>query len=214
MQKYIDQLLEDIAYATQNICLPFTGSESSLFDWVTAEDEEKLAPTRNLETWTGITTYMLPPEKMLEDAQVIQLLDALIKLLDTCNCHFVMQITVPERIQYAAIRDHFNQEVKLKRLHMGFFELCRHGTPHKTCALGEYCQCAFFAEFFADRIDEERSPGEERAAELEMEIIHIKRKYGDDWMKYYPYHLDKDHDDENGNPYNYGIPDDDEDDRG
>ena len=125
-----------------------------------------------------------------------------------------MQITVPERIQYAALRDHFNQEVKLKRLHMGFFELCRPGTPHKTCALGEYCHCAFFAEFFADCIDEERSPGEERAAELEMEIIHIKKKYGDDWMKYYPYHLDTDHDDENGNPYNYGIPDDDEDDWG
>ncbi|MFZ1370385.1 MAG: hypothetical protein WAR78_08380 [Ferruginibacter sp.] len=214
MQKYIDQLLEDIAYATQNISLPFTGSESSLSDWVTAEDEEKLAPTRNLETWTGITTYMLPPEKMLEDAQVIQLLDALIKLLDTCNCHFVMQITVPERIQYAALRDHFNQEVKLKRRHMGFFELCRPGTPYKTCALGEYCHCAFFEEFFAGYIDEERSPGEERAAELEMEIIHIKKKYGDDWMRYYPYHLDKDHDDENGNPYNYGIPDDEEDDWG
>ena len=26
-------------------------------------------------------------------------------------------------------------------------------------------------------------------------------------MKYYPYHLDKDHDDENGNPYNYGFDD-------
>ena len=48
MQKYIDQLLEDIVYATQNISLPFTGSESSLSDWVTAEDEEKHAPTRNL----------------------------------------------------------------------------------------------------------------------------------------------------------------------
>lgn len=143
MQKYIDQLLEDIAYATQHISLPFTGSESSLTDWVPAEEEEKHAPTRNLETWTGITTYMLPPEKMLEDAQVIQLLDALIKLLDTCNCHFVMQVTVPERIQYAALRDHFNQEVKLKRRHMGFFELCRPGTPHKTCALGEFCHCAF-----------------------------------------------------------------------
>lgn len=33
-------------------------------------------------------------------------------------------------------------------------------------------------------------------------------------MRYYPYHLDKDHDDENGNPYNYGITGDDEDDRG
>jgi hypothetical protein len=26
-------------------------------------------------------------------------------------------------------------------------------------------------------------------------------------MKYYPYHLDKEYDDENGNPYNYGWDD-------
>jgi hypothetical protein len=30
-------------------------------------------------------------------------------------------------------------------------------------------------------------------------------------MKYYPYHLDKDYDDENGNPHNYGLEDDSDD---
>jgi hypothetical protein len=47
---------------------------------------------------------------------------------------------------------------------------------------------------------------------LEIEIRHIKRKYDDDWMKYYPYHLDPNYDDENGNPYNYGVGDEDEED--
>jgi hypothetical protein len=40
---------------------------------------------------------------------------------------------------------------------------------------------------------------------FEMEIRYLKRKYEDDWMKYYPYHLDKNYDDENGKPYNYGF---------
>ena len=31
-------------------------------------------------------------------------------------------------------------------------------------------------------------------------------------MKYYPYHLDPNYDDENGNPYNYGLEDEDEED--
>ena len=87
---------------------------------------------------------------------------------------------------------------------MGFFALCRPGTEHKKCALGKYCQCAVFAELFAGFSDEELSPEEERARELEIEIQHLRKKYDDDWMKYYPYHLDKDYDDENGNPYNYG----------
>lgn len=151
------------------------------------------------------------------DEQVNRLLDALKKMLDAYNWSFVLQTQVPERIQYTAIRDNFNQDVKLKRWHMGFFELCRPGTEYKKCSLGEHCQCAFYTELFSGFIDEDLSAEEERARELEIEVRHIKRKYGDDWMKYYPYHLDKNYDDENGNPYDYGFGpggyrDDDEDD--
>ncbi len=118
-----------------------------------------------------------------------------------------MQIKVPERIQYETIRQHFNQEVKLKRWHMGFFEVCKPGTEYGKCTLGEYCQCAFYKEFFKHMTDEELSPEEERARALEIELNHIKRRHGDDWMKYYPYHLDKNYDDENGEPYDYGFGD-------
>ena len=148
---------------------------------------------------------MLPPAEMLSDEQLQHLLTALKKMLDGYNWSFVLQIEVPERIQYAAIRDNFDQEAKLKQWNMGFFELCRPGSAVGKCALGEYCQCAFFAEFFKDMIDEDLTPEEERARALEFEISHIKKKYGDDWMKYYPYHLDKNYDDENGNSYDYGF---------
>jgi hypothetical protein len=94
---------------------------------------------------------------------------------------------------------------------MGFFEMCKSGTQHRTCALGEYCQCSFYEELFEGHEEHESTPEEERARVLEIEVQHIKRKYGDDWMRYYPYYLDKNYDDENGKPYNYGI-DDEEDD--
>ena len=93
---------------------------------------------------------------------------------------------------------------------MGFFEMCKSGTPSKTCVLGEYCQCAFYEELFSERIVEQLTPEEERSRALEIEVRHIRKKYGDDWMKYYPYHLDKNYDDESGKPYNYGFEDDDE----
>jgi hypothetical protein len=131
-------------------------------------------------------------------------------MLDAYNSSFVMQTKVPERIQYAAIRDNFNQQAKVKRWHMGFFELCKKGTEHGKCAFGQYCQCAFYAELFKDLVDEDLGPEEERARTLEIEIKHIQRKYGDDWMKYYPYHLDKNYDDENGNSYDYGMGDNEE----
>lgn len=207
MQQYIEQLLADIAYATENVSLPFVEKELQLHDWIPDEEEDKIAPVRNLEEWTGISKEMLPPEGMLNDEQINLLLESLRKMLDAYNWSFVLQTKVPERIQYAAIRDNFNQRAKVKRWHMGFFELCRQDTEHGKCALGEYCQCAFYAEFFSGFINEELSPEEERARELEIEIKHLKRKYGDDWMKYYPYHLDANYDDENGNPYNYGFED-------
>jgi len=212
MQNYIHQLLADIAYATENLSWSFAEKQLELHDWLPDEEEEQTAPVRDLEEWTGMKKEMLPPVEMLTDEQVNNLLTALNKMLDAYNCSLVLQIKVPERIQYAAIRDNFNQTVKVKRWHMGFFAHCRLGTEHKQCALGEYCQCAFYREFFKDMVDEELTPEEERARHLEIEVRHIQKKYGDDWMKYYPYHLDKNYDDENGNPYDYGLGEEDNDD--
>ena len=212
MEKYIEQLLADISYATKNVSWPFVEKQLELYDWIPYEEEDKTAPIRKLEEWTGISKEMLPPEVMLNDVQLHQLLELLKKMLDAYNCSFVLQTLVPERIQYEAIRDNFDQEVKVKRWHLGFFDLCRPGTEHKKCVLREYCQCAFYAELFSGFIDEDLTREEERVRELEFEIRHLKRKYGDEWMKYYPYHLDANYDDENGNPYNYGFDDDDDED--
>jgi hypothetical protein len=212
MQNYIHQLLIEINSATENVSWPFAEKQLELHDWIPDEEEDATAPIRELEEWTGIKKEMLPPGEMLTDEQVNSLLVALNKILDAYNCSFVLQTKVPERIQYAAIRDNFNQTVKVKRWHMGFFAHCRPGTAHTQCPLGEYCQCAFYTEFFKDMVDEELTPEEERARVLEIEVGHIQKKYGDNWMKYYPYHLDKNHDDENSNPHDYGVGDMDDDD--
>jgi hypothetical protein len=53
--------------------------------------------------------------------------------------------------------------------------------------------------------EEDLSPEEERARALAIELEHIKRRYGDEWEKYYPYHLDPKYDDADGNPYDYGF---------
>lgn len=207
MKRYLHQLLSDIQAATENI-VPSIETGLSLHDWISAEAEEGNAPTRNLCDWTGITPEMLPPSAMLSEKEIQILLEALKQMLSAYNCHFVLQTEVPEILQYETIRQNINQEVKVKQWHVGFFEICKEDTSTKTCALGDYCQCKFFEEFFAGRTEEELTPEEERARALEIEVRHIKKKYGDDWMKYYPYHLDKTYDDENGNPHDYGFSDD------
>ena len=209
MEKYIQQLFADINRSTESVTFPFDVQSLELSDWLPDEEENKIAPGRNLEEWTGITKEQLPPAEMLSDEQVKQLLIALKKMLNEYNCSFVLQTDVPEQMQYECIRANFNQDVRVKRIHSGFFSLCLEGTEYKKCALREYCQCAFYEELFSQFTDEELSPEEERRRELEIEISHLKRKYDNDWMKYYPYHLDVNYDDENGNPYNYGFGEDD-----
>ena len=205
MKRYIEQLLADIAFATGNVQEPYRERERSLWDRVSDAEEEATAPRRPLEEWTGIRKVALPPVEKLDDDQVHRLLDALKKMLDAHNWSFVMQIQVPERIQYTALRENFDQEAIVKQWNMGFFQICRPGGPHENCALGEYCHCRFFQELWGSSVDEDLSPEEERARALEIEVEHIKRRYGDEWMKYYPYHLDPKYDDKNGNPHDYGF---------
>jgi len=212
MEKYIEQLLADISYATKHVSLPIVKRELELEDWLSEEEEDKIAPVRNLEEWTGISKVQLPPGEMLLDKQVHLLLEAIKKMLNEYNWSFVLQIEVPERIQYESLRINFDQKAKIKQWHHGFFEHCREGSEHKKCALKEYCQCAFYAELFSGFIDEDLSPEEERNRELEIEIQHLKRKYGDHWMNYYPYHLDEKYDDDNGNPHDFGFRDEEEND--
>jgi hypothetical protein len=211
MKQYVEQLIQDIHSATKNLAWPYVKqTEVGLQDWKSREEEMVVAPMRNLQKWTGISGDMLPPVEMLNDEQVSIILKALKELLATCNCHVVFQTEVPERFQYEAIRQNMNQNVRVLEWNDGFFEFCKPGMIAKTCALGEYCQCAFYEELFSEMIDEELTPEEERARDLEFEVRHIQKKYDDNWRKYYPYHLDKEFDDENGNPHNYGFGKDDE----
>ena len=205
MEKYINQLLSDISQATENAKFYFPQSEVNIHEWKSNEEENQTASVRELEEWTRLSQEQLPPAEMLTDEQLVQLLNALKKMLDAYNWSFVLQIETPERIQYNVIRHNFNQQARLKRWHMGFFEVCKENSTLGECALGEYCQCLYFKEMFADFVDEELSQEETRARALEIELNHIRRKYGDEWMKYYPYHLDAAYDDENGNLYNYGL---------
>lgn len=127
-ETYIVQLLKDIKLATENISWPYREKEVDVWDWIPDEEEERIAPFRELEEWTGLRQEMLPPETMLNDHQVSRLLGTLKNMLDEYNWSFVLQLEVPERIQYETIRQNFKQQAQVKRWHPGFFELCSPGT--------------------------------------------------------------------------------------
>jgi hypothetical protein len=213
MEKYILQLLTDILCARENVSFPRGEKEVNWWDWISEEEEDRTALVLSLEEWTGISKDQLPPVELLSDSQVKLLLDALKRMLNDYHWSFMVHSGIPERIQYAALRDNFDQDAKVMQWQMGLFDLCRPGTVHGKCSLGEYCECTFCEDLLQDFTN--LTWDEERASQLEIEIQHLKRKYGRDWITYYPYHLDKNYDDEDGN-HDHGFDDldDDEDDDG
>ena len=77
MERYVEQLLEDIASATENVNWPFRERESDIHDWISDEEEEQTAPRLPLQEWTGIRNVQLPPTERLSYDQVRRLLEAL-----------------------------------------------------------------------------------------------------------------------------------------
>ncbi len=207
METYLNQLLADVAHAVATVPWPFYESEEQdLWVWISREDELKSAPRKTLEEWTGISQDALPPHEMLDDLQLETLYAALREMLDAYHMPIVFHLTTPVRIQYQVLRRYFDQELPMLRWHMGFFDTCPDKKPYHECLLGDQCLC----RFFKDLRDDDLSPEEERARALEIEVRHIQKKYGREWAKYYPYHLDPNYDDEEGNPYDDGFGNDDE----
>lgn len=187
LQRYINQLLQDIEEATRNVPEPWypleeeADEEFGVLPWM--EDPEN-APTKSLEEWTTLKKEQFPPESRLNNTQVNTLLSAIKAMLDAYNCSAVFQIEVPDRIQYRVIRERFRQEVPMLKANYFFFKLCdKKGQKDRSdCLLGEkYCHCAFFEAFF------EKFEDNEEESDLNIdpyEEYMLKRRYGDDWYKY------------------------------
>lgn len=208
MDKYLQQLLTDLKFAEEHVTWPYPEQSQdalSIADWISDEEEDKNAPRIQLEEWTGIQQSQFPPEKLLSDDQVETLYHAISDMLAAYNYSATFIFDLPIRARYEVVRTNFKQEAIQKQWHMGFFELCLTNKAHPDCIMGDYCHCAYFEELSANWVKEDLSPEEERKRALDIEVQHIKRKYGDDYMKYYPFHLDPKYDDENGNPHDYGL---------
>lgn len=145
VKSYLNQLLADIETSTREASFNLFEKNYDQQIWIKEDGEITLS----LCDCTGIKQEMLPPANMLTESELSALLQALKRMLAAYNCHFVLQMEVPEEFQYETIRKHLDQRIKRSSKHIGFFERCRPGTPHEHCSLGEYCHCAFFKKFVA-----------------------------------------------------------------
>lgn len=192
MDKYLQQLLQDLKLATQKITWSYPLSQTdvaALEDWIPDTEEEKTASRISLEEWTGIQQSQFPPASRLSDEQIDLLYPAIKKMLAAYNYHATFLFSLPNRTKYEVIRTHFKQEAIQKKFHMGFFELCFSNKSHPDCLMGTECHCTYFEELSKKWVNDDLTPEEEAKKILDAEAQRLKKKYGRDYMKYYPFKL-------------------------
>ncbi len=176
MQEYINQLLVDIANAIDKARFYFPNRPFSYHEWLSETEEESSATEHKFDEWTGIRKILLPPEVLLNDDEVEELLDALVKLICAYHLDAYFFYTIPDRLKYSAIRENFDQTVKALNYRHGTFEFCKKGTPIFKCALGAYCHCGFTSGSLSDTYVDFVFPGREKNLKTNgPEIYKIER---------------------------------------
>lgn len=156
MKRYLAQLISDIDQARLNPPQLYKEAEIDIFEWLPPDEDEQQAPKKTIEEWTGIKQYALPPANRLKDRQLSVLLESLKELLAVYNCHFVLIITVPERLQYKALRRGWFQLSPMTRFHENHFSFCNKEKNGEGCHLGEeYCHCRIVTSMFPSQLDDE-----------------------------------------------------------
>jgi hypothetical protein len=201
MVKYLLQLLGDIE---QSIELASQLPEQDWFpDYEDEEEETSLVSTKAVKLGDiyDIPFEAFPPEKLLSDVQVIQLLDGIQRLWSSWRlwCDLPRQLT--DRQHYSAMLHAMQHELVAWNVNKGGdVAICRfeEGSYCPFGKDGHYCQCRVLDETVkhdiaiweehvrSQGLDPYRELSEEEGAafEEEMRIRNLRRHFGDDWEKH------------------------------
>jgi len=140
MQRYVDQLIEDLEKAAKKphtipYIEPPEGFDEDLFI-----PELALTPYKTIEEWTGIDQISFPHSFRLSDEQVSIILLAIFKLLDSFNLKLVDRTDdIPNEILYDVLVEYWSDYVQYLPSSGFDLEVCT-GDP-ETCPYLGFCNC-------------------------------------------------------------------------
>ena len=140
MKRYVEQLIEDLEYASKHPpAKPFIEPPPHIAgDPVISE--LALIPFKTIETWTGIKQVAFPSMMRLTDNQIKLLNVAIFKLLDSLQIELVDKPkSLPDDVLYDIVTDNWHDFVQYLPSSGFDWELCT-GDPD-TCPYGDFCDC-------------------------------------------------------------------------
>lgn len=168
MQRYIQQLLEDIHQATWNIKPPH-----DLWEYADPDDEVELEDMSYVEkylygdeegisTITGIDSAMLPPAQKLTVEQQVLLATELENLLQLFHFYLDFPQNYPRHLRYPFIRNFWNEKHVALSFGENHIEFCDY--EEDNCPFPGYCTtCKEIQKQmeYDERIQNQYNPDEE-----------------------------------------------------
>jgi len=140
MQLYIQQLIEDLEQAADNLpARPYFESPPHLADNPDIT-ELALVPYKTISEWTGIDSVIFPEMIRLSAGQCKKVSDAIFRVFQAFHIELVdIPDDIPPEILYDALITNWDCYVQYLPLSGFDLELCS-GDP-ETCPYEDYCDC-------------------------------------------------------------------------
>jgi len=140
MQKYIDQLVEDLCDTAQNPPAPSFIEVPPHLEEMPDTAELAITPFKTIEDLTGISQEVFPEMIQLDADQCRQVNEAIFKVFNALHIELVDTPTdIPPEILYDVLTDNWDHPVQFLPSSGMDLELCS-GDP-MTCPYGDYCDC-------------------------------------------------------------------------
>ena len=155
MQRYVEQLIEDIERVAKNPPTPAYTEAPPGFEDKPDIVELALVKFKPLSEWTGIDLMYFPDLIKLTGTQMQMINKAIFKLFESMNIELVdVPDDIPPEILYGILRGSWDTPVQYLPTSGFDLELCT--GEEKTCPYGEYCEYCFgdFSDYEHDLLME------------------------------------------------------------
>ena len=190
MEKYIQQLTEDIRACKQNIPPKPYIKVTEGMECMRYAIEWENAASKPMKEWLGIDTSMFPGEEKLSDSQIQSLVKEMTELWQAFNFYPDLPEGLPGRIAYKLMVDHLDEPVAWVSEGETHIEFC-HYDPAECPFPKEFCYCREFSgedEMDGNPEDTDHqaslNPATENAESIQRVLKFIKKIEEEDYYKY------------------------------
>lgn len=171
MQRYVEQLLEDIAAAKANLPVFFDDYDEEDYYMLPAHLEAEEAPYQKLKDWLQLEPIIFPPADRLSTLQIMKILDGLVSLMKHFNYILNFPSSVPPALRYSVFIKELDKNTPYLTYNYWQIDFCNYESM--TCPFGtSFCTCKQYESLY-DKANEEDENISEQDFQDAKELLDV-----------------------------------------